>query len=48
MGRGRFFEDGWGFHGLLVCSVVFLAMMWMILEKVPRVAALWGRLCIVA
>jgi hypothetical protein len=32
------------FHGVQACSGVFLAMRWTMIEKVPRVAALWGRL----
>jgi hypothetical protein len=36
------------FHGVRACSGVFLAMRWMIIEKVPRVAALSGRLCFAA
>jgi hypothetical protein len=36
------------FHGVWACSGVFLAMRWTIIEKVPGVAALWGRLCFAA
>jgi hypothetical protein len=37
-----------GFHGVQVCSGVFLVMRWMMLEKVLVVAALRGWLCFVA
>jgi hypothetical protein len=30
------------FHGVRACSGVLLAMRWMMIEKVPRVTALWG------
>jgi hypothetical protein len=30
-----------GFHGVQACSRVFLTMRWMMLEKVPGVAAMW-------
>jgi hypothetical protein len=33
-----------GFHGVRTCSGVFMVMRWMVLEKVPEIAALWGRL----
>jgi hypothetical protein len=31
------------FHSVWAYSVVFLAMSWMMLEKVPGVAALWAQ-----
>jgi hypothetical protein len=37
-----------GFHGVRACFSVFLAMRWTMLEKVPRVAALWARSSLVA
>jgi hypothetical protein len=37
-----------GFHGVRACFRVFLAMRWTMLEKVPRVAALWARSSLVA
>jgi hypothetical protein len=40
---GRFVGVGWYLHGLLVYSRVFLALRWMMLEKVLRVAASWGQ-----
>jgi hypothetical protein len=33
------------FHGVWACSVVFLVMRWMKIEKIPRVTTLWGQLC---
>jgi hypothetical protein len=35
----QFTEVGWGFHGLLICSEVFLAPRWMMLKKVLGVSA---------
>jgi hypothetical protein len=32
------------FHGVRDYSGVFLMMRWMMIKKVPGVAALWGRL----
>jgi hypothetical protein len=37
--KGWFVGVGRGFHGLLVYSRVFLALRWMMLEKVLGVAA---------
>jgi hypothetical protein len=37
---GRFVGVGWGFHGLLISSRVFLALRWMMLEKVFGVGAM--------
>jgi hypothetical protein len=34
-----------GFHVVRACSGVFLTMRWMMLDKVPGVAALCDRLC---
>jgi hypothetical protein len=34
-----------GFHGVQACSRVFLAMRWMMLDKLSGVTALWDRLC---
>jgi hypothetical protein len=45
---GRFAEVSWGFHGLLVCSGVFLMLRWMMLQMVLGVTASWGQPCIVA
>jgi hypothetical protein len=36
---GRFVGVGGGFHGLLIHSGVFLALRWMVLEKVLRLGA---------
>jgi hypothetical protein len=36
---GQFVEVGWGFHGLLVYSGVFLVLRWVMLEKVLGVGA---------
>jgi hypothetical protein len=33
------------FHGVWTYSVVFPVMRWTMIENVPGVAALWGRLC---
>jgi hypothetical protein len=35
----RFIEVGWGFHGVLLGSRMFWALMWMMLEKVLGVGA---------
>jgi hypothetical protein len=45
---GRLDEVSWGFHGLLICSGVFLMPRWTMLEKVLGVAASWGRPYLVA
>jgi hypothetical protein len=37
---GRFIVADWGFHNLLICSGVFLALRWMMLEKVLGVSAM--------
>jgi hypothetical protein len=34
-----------GFHNVWAYSRVFMVLRWTVLEKVPEVAALWGRLC---
>jgi hypothetical protein len=36
------------FHVVWACPRVFPVMRWMMIEKVPRVTALWGRLCFAA
>jgi hypothetical protein len=37
-----------GFHGVQACSGVLMVMRWLVLEKVPEIAALWGQLCFTA
>jgi hypothetical protein len=37
-----------GFHGVRAYSGVFMVMWWMVLENVPKVAAMSGRLCFTA
>jgi hypothetical protein len=37
--EGSFVKVGWGFHGILVCSRVFLLSRWTMLEKVFGVGA---------
>jgi hypothetical protein len=37
-----------GFHGVRACSGVFLMMRWIVIKKIPRVAAMWGWLCFAA
>jgi hypothetical protein len=39
--EGRFVEVGWSFHGLPVCSRMFLTPRWMMHEKVLREVVLW-------
>jgi hypothetical protein len=36
------------FHGVRAYSGVFMVMWWTVLENVPNVAAMWGRLCFTA
>jgi hypothetical protein len=36
------------FHGVQACSGDFLVMRWMMIERVPGVATLWGQLCFTA
>jgi hypothetical protein len=36
-----FVEVGWSFHGLLICSRVFLTPKWMMVEKVLGDVASW-------
>jgi hypothetical protein len=38
--EGRFVEVSWGFHGILVGSILFLPLRLMMLEKVLRVGAM--------